>query len=55
MNAALRYVKAIDDPELQPGARTDALMALQAAAAHLDPDRLFEGDDEPEPPVFELN
>ena len=55
VDAALGYLKAIDDPALGPGARTDALMALQAAAAHLDPDRLFEGDDEPEPPVFEFN
>ena len=52
-NAALRYLKDIDDPALGPGARTDALMALQAAAAHLDPDKLFEDDDGPEPPVFE--
>ena len=46
VNAALRYLKAIDDPALGPGARTDALMALQAAAAHFDPDKLF---DEPGP------
>ena len=55
VDAALRYLKDIDDPALGPGARADALMALQAAAAHLDPDRLFEGDDGPEPPVFEFS
>ena len=32
-NAALRYLKAIDDPRAGAGARTDALMDLQAAAA----------------------
>ena len=55
VSGALRYLKAIDDPALGPGARADALMALQAAAAHLDPDKLFEGDDGPEPPVFEFS
>ena len=55
VDAALRYLKTIDDPALGPGARTDALMALQAAAAHLDPDKLFEGDDGPEHPVFEFS
>ena len=54
VNAALRYVKAIDDPELQPGARTDALMELQAAVAHFDPDRLF-AEPGPEPQGFELS
>ena len=49
VSAALRYLKAIDDPALGPGARTDALMALQAAAAHFDPDKLFEDADGPEP------
>ena len=37
VNAALRYVKAIDDPELGPGARTDAPVELQAAVAPFDP------------------
>ena len=56
VDAALRYLKAIDDPALGPGARTDALMALQAAAAHFDPDRLFDDDEEgPKPPVFEFS
>ena len=56
VSAALRYLKAIDDPALGPGARADALMALQAAAAHFDPDKLFEGDDDgPESPVFEFS
>ena len=54
VNAALRYVKAIDDPELQPGARTDALMELQAAVAPFDPDRLF-AEPGPEPQGFELS
>ena len=53
VDAVLRYLKDIEDPALGPGARADALMALQAAAAHLDPDKLFEVDnDGPEPPVF---
>ena len=30
----------------EPGARTDALVNLRAAAAHFDPEKLFEGDDE---------
>ena len=55
VNAALRYLNAIDDPALGRGARTDALMALQAAAAHFDPDKLFEGDGGPKPPVFEFS
>ena len=56
VSAALRYLKAIEDPALGPGARTDALMSLQAAAAHFDPDKLFEGDDDgPEHPVFEFS
>ena len=56
VDAALRYLKAIDDPALGPGARTDALMALQAVAAHFDPDRLFDDDEEgPKPPVFEFS
>ena len=56
VSAALRYLKAIDDPALQPGARTDALMALQAAAAHFDPDKLFDDDEEgPKPQVFEFS
>ena len=40
VKAALRYVRAIDDPVLGPGARTDALMALQAAVEPFDPDNL---------------
>ena len=56
VNAALRYVKAIDDPELQPGARTDALMELRAAIAPFDPDNLFnEAETGPEPQGFELS
>ena len=55
VDAALRYLKAIDDLALGPGARTDVLMALQAAAAHFDPDKLFEGDGGPKPPVFEFS
>ena len=54
VDAALRYLKAIDDPELQPGARTDALMELQAAVAPFDPDRLF-AEPGPEPQGFELS
>ena len=46
VNAALRYLKVIDDLELGPSARTDALMALQAAVKPFDPDKLF---DEPGP------
>ena len=54
VDAALRYLKAIDDPALGPGARTAALMALQAAAAHFDPDNLFtEAGTGPEPQDFE--
>ena len=54
VKAALRYVKVIDDPDLGPGARTDALMALQAAAAHFDPDKLFtEAGTGPDPQDFE--
>ena len=55
VDAALRYLKAIDEPDLGPGARTDALMALQAAAAHFDPDKLFEGENGSEPPIFEFS
>ena len=55
LDAALRYLKAIEDPALGPGARADAQMSLQAAAAHLDPDKLFEDDDGPEHPVFEFS
>ena len=55
VDASLRYLKAIDDPALGPGARADALMDLQVAAAHFDPDKLFEGDDGPELPVFEFS
>ena len=53
--AALSYIKTIDDPALQPGARTDALVALQAAAAHFDPDKLFEDEQGPEPQDFEFS
>ena len=42
VRAALHYVRAIDDPALQPGARTDVLMALQAAVEPFDPDKLFD-------------
>ena len=55
VDATLRYLKDIDDPAMGPGARADALMALQAPAAHFDPDKLFEGDDGPEPPGFEFS
>ena len=54
--AALRYVKAIDDPALGPGERADAQAALRAVTAHFDPDKLFEGDnDRPEAPVFDFS
>ena len=53
--AALTYIKTIDDPALQSGARTDALVALQAAAAHFDPDKLFEDEQGPEPQRFEFS
>ena len=52
VSAALRYIKAIDDPALQPGARTDALMELQAAAAPFDPDKLFGEGPKPQPFEF---
>ena len=55
VRAALHYLRAIDDPALGPGARTDALMELQAAAAPFDPDTLFDDDDEPGPGDFELS
>ena len=55
VDAVLRYLKDIDDPALGPGARADALMALQAAAAHFDPDRLFGDTDEPGPPHIEFS
>ena len=54
VKAALRYVKVIDDPDLGPGARTDALMEIQAAVAPFDPDNLFtEAGTGPEPQDFE--
>ena len=54
VKAALRLVRAYDDPELGPGARTDALMELQAAVAPFDPDNLFtEAGTGPEPQDFE--
>ena len=55
VDAALRYVRAIDDPDLTPGARTAALMDLQATLAPLDPDKLFEDADGPEPQGFEFS
>ena len=56
VSASLRYLKSIEDPALGPGARTDALMALQAAASHFDPDKLFGDDGQgPKPPVFEFS
>ena len=56
VKAALRYVKVIDDPDLGPGARTDALMELQAAVAPLDPDNLFtEAGTGPEPQHIEFS
>ena len=54
VDAALGYLKAIDDPALGPGARADALMALHAAAANFDPDRLFD-DEGPGPRPFEFS
>ena len=54
VDAALGYLKAIDDPALGPGTRTDALMDLQAAAAHFDPDKLFD-DEGPGPRPFEFS
>ena len=54
VKAALRLVRAYDDPALGPGARTDALMELQAAVAPFDPDNLFtEAGTGPEPQDFE--
>ena len=55
VDAALGYLKAIDDPALGPGARTNALMALQAVAAHFDPDKLFDDDEGPGPRPFEFS
>ena len=48
VDAALRYVKTVDDQARDPGARADALAGLRTAAAHFDPDRLFERDEGPE-------
>ena len=53
VRAALHYVRAIEDPALQPGARTDALVWLQNAVAPFDPDKLF--DDGPERQDFEFS
>ena len=54
VKAALRLVRAYDDPALGPGARTDALMELQAAVAPFDPDNLFtEAGTGPGPQDFE--
>ena len=55
VKAALRLRQgAYDDPALGPGARTDALMELQAAVAPFDPDNLFtEAGTGPEPQDFE--
>ena len=54
VRAALHYVRAIDDPALGPGARTDALIQLQSSVEPFDPDRLF-ADDGSEPRDFELS
>ena len=54
VRAALHYVRAIDDPALGPGARTDALMWLQNSVEPFDPDRLF-ADDGPEPHDLEFS
>ena len=48
VNAALSYVKALDDPEMHGSVRRDALSWLRSAVAPLDPDRLF-AEAEPEP------
>ena len=56
VKAALRYMRAIDDPALGPGARTDALMELQAAVAPFDPDNLLtEAGTGPEPQHIEFS
>ena len=55
VRAALHYLRVIDDPALDPGARTDALVELQGAAAPFDPDRLFDDDEEPGSGGFEFS
>ena len=56
VKAALRYLKVIDDLELGPGARTDALTALRAAVEPFDPDNLFtEAGTGPEPQHIEFS
>ena len=52
VNAALSYVKALDDPEMHASVRRDTLAWLRSAVAPLDPDRLF-AEAEPEPEVAE--
>ena len=41
VNAALSYVKALDDPEMHASVRRDALSWLRSAVVPLDSDNLF--------------
>ena len=41
VNAALSYVKALDDPEMHASVRRDALAWLRSAVVPLDSDNLF--------------
>ena len=55
VNAALSYVKALDDPEMHASVRRDALSWLRSAVAPPDSDNLFPeaGPDIHEPEVAE--
>ena len=55
VSAAVGYFRAVGDPKAHAGEAVDALARLRRSIEPFDPDRLFEGDDGPEPPVFELN
>ena len=44
VNAALSYVRTLDDPEMHASVGRDVLAWLRSAVAPLDPDRLFERD-----------
>ena len=50
VNAALSYVKALDDPEMHASVRRDALSWLRSAVVPLDSDNLFP---EAEPDIHE--
>ena len=41
VNAALQYVKALDDPQMHASVARDALAWLRSAVTPLDPDNLF--------------